>query len=276
MWFLRTFYHSLFDIDWLRGQRGSAKAAWGYASLFIIVIAIIQILPVVLFAVPRGLQDVETTVRNDVPDFTAQLKGGVLTVTNLSQPFTREQTSDDINFRVVVDTVSTSSLSVGQFIKDKNRDVVILVTRSALSLYDGNSGQTDVENFSNSPDSTFTKTDLIGVFDKIKEFGVPLIQIIIALAFVVLTYVAKLFYLLILTLLVYVVARIRKWPWSYKELLTVGLFAITLPTLIQSIGRWFAWPLSPLYTLVFLFLMYAVMIGEKKNPPTGEPMGPVV
>ncbi len=274
MWFFTTLYHSLFDIEWLRSMRSNSKAAWGYASIFIGIIAIIHILPMVLFLLPRGLHDVESALQSEVPEFTAEVKNGVLSVNNLPQPFIREEVSDDITLRLVIDTVTTTPLTVQSFIKEKDRDMVILVTRSAVSLYDGSDGTTDVEPISGSPDSVFTKADLVAMFAKIKQLGVPFIQVMVTVGFTLLSYVLKLMYLLILTLIMYVIVRFRKLSWSYRELLTVGLFALTLPTLIQSIGRWLAMPLNPLYTLVFLFLMYTVVTGEKQNAQPATPPTP--
>lgn len=275
MWFFKTFYRCLFDIEWLRTLRKYPRVAWGYATVFIVVIAILQILPTALFALPRGFHEVELALKDTVPDFTANVRGGTLSVEKLAQPFVHEQKTDDSTFRVAVDTVSTSTVAIESYIKDKDHDAVLLFSRDAVSYYDGSDGQTQVEQFAGSPDSTFTKGDLTAMFDKLKKFGVPLLGVLLTLAFVVFSYLGKLLSLLGLTLIIYVVVRARKLTWSFKDLWTVGLFALTLPTLIQSIGRWLALPLGPLYTIVFLFLMFAVVFGEKKETAT-PPAAPTV
>lgn len=260
MWIFTSFYRSLFDIAWIREQRGRIGRAFGYGLIFLTVIYGMRLIQPAFFIVPRAIETVETEFVKNTPDFTATWQNEKLSITGLPQPYVVEKTFDGEKMRVVIDTVSTSTPAIESFIKDRDTEGVILVTRDNFSFYNPEDKQTQIESFAGMTDETVTKADIAGIITKIKSFS-PWISVGLLVVGIVLFIIGKLIGVLFLSLLVFIVARVRKFGWTYKEVLASSLYAMTLPTLIATTGLWLGVPLSTLGTVSFLVLMYLTVAG---------------
>lgn len=267
MWILHSFYHSLFDIAWLREQRGHLGRAVGYSIIFLVLIYTLRLIPISFFLVPKVLETAETEFIKNTPDFTATWKDAKLSVAGLPQPYTVEKSFDGQTIRFVVDTVSTSSPSIESLIKDKDRDGVLLITRDNFSFYNPEDKKINTESFVGMTDETVTKAGATSAITKFRSYGSWISMGLLTIGIIFLL-VGKLIGLLVLGLLVYLVVRIRQFGWTYKEIFTTGLYATTLPTLIATTALWFGLPVAPFGTIAFFLLMYLVVSGfdtiEKK------------
>jgi hypothetical protein len=75
--------------------------------------------------------------------------------------------------------------------------------------------------------------------------------------------------LIIVTSLVYLVAEISGRPWYFKELFTVGLFALTLPTLLVM-GLAMVGIVVPYGNALALFAFMTAMVVTGDTSPDSE------
>jgi hypothetical protein len=240
-------------------MRDQFGRACGYAAICLVLIYGLRLgTPFVSF--PKTIDKTHAQV-SALPDFTAKLINGELSVTGLDQPYIWETKLDDGIAKLVVDTVSTSTPPVDSLAVNKNTDNVFLVTRTAVSVYNPMEKSTEIRTFGGSPDTTITKNDVVTMVNKLVAHKTGLSFILWAIFVGILT-LGKMIGVLFPAALLYIVVRIRKFNWSYKQILTVSLYAITLPMLIATIAFWWADPLvGSLGTLLFFIIMYATVSG---------------
>jgi len=78
--------------------------------------------------------------------------------------------------------------------------------------------------------------------------------------------IGKLIYLLIISFIVWIVGMFGKREWGFAEVYTMGLYAITLPTLISVLLVSIVWPVPFLYTILLLiFMIGALFVGMDKK-----------
>ena len=147
----------------------------------------------------------------------------------------------------------------------------ILVTRTGATFYEASQSQTRIQEWRDVPNGTFTRTDLIAIVGKVTGVMGYLIAPFIMLFMFVFWGIAKLIYLAIVSLLVKIIALIGKRTWSYGEIFTVGLFALTLPTLLKLLLHWVYLPIAGAYTLILGGYMIAAVFLDGKNTPAPTP-----
>lgn len=267
MWILNSFYRSLFDIAWIREGRDRLGRAFGYALVFLIIIYGIRLIQPAFFIVPQMLETTQTEFIKNTPDFTATWKDAKLSVTGIPQPYTAEKKLGDQTLFVLVDTVSTSTPSIESLVKDNDARALLLVTSDNFSFYNPDDKKIETESFVGMTDDTVTKADVAHVVEKIKSYGRWLSVGLLGIGELFFL-IGKLLGILILSLVVYILVRIRKFGWTYKQVLASSLYAMTLPTIIATTCLWLGIPLASIGTIVFFVLMYLAVAGfdnqEKK------------
>lgn len=275
-----SIYQSISNPSWLKAQRFFLGKAFKYFFSFLLAAAFITAVP---FAVqfPGALGSLRSAVVNDVPDFSAKLQNGKLSVSNLSQPYVYR--SDSRKFVVTVDTASnavtsTSSSAVTStpFASDAAVPAgysSIAVTADQISINNVLTGDSRVENWSDVPDFAFAKSDAVSFLDRVSSPGV--IALIILAGFIIIyagLIISQIYAILVVSLVVWVAARLMRRDWTLFGVMVMGLRAITLPTIITIVTAFLGLPTSSIFFLALLAFMLAVVIAKDKAEETQEPL----
>lgn len=267
--FFTSFVQSTYNIAWLKERKNDLGKAVSYAILFLLAISVIRDFPI-LWQLPRVFRDVQHTFVQTVPDFRAEWKGGELEVTNLQQPYIYRMGDGKEAFVLAVDTVSTSTVALEDVVKESPAQG-LLITRTGMRIYDAKQGQERVQLWKDVPNTVFTKEQAVTFVNKFTgTFGYLIAPLIIFFIFVA-TVIGKFVYLLLVALVVKVVTLFTKVRPTFKEIYTVGLFAITVPTLLQMLGYWTRFDVPFLYTVVLLGYLLFTFFSKKGNVLVNEP-----
>lgn len=264
MAFLRQVVQSLYNLRWISLRRHESNSAWSYALLFLFLITIVQFSPL-LWEVPRAVRSIGDIVESDVPEFRAELRNGILSVYDVEQPFVRTYTDGDTSIVIVVDTVTTTPQDIRSLLPDEEA-IGVLITATSMTTYEGYRSQGRIQEWRTMPDGEITRADLLRFWEKISGFigyfFVPILMAIIFLSWAV----GKLTYLAFVSIVVYIIALIGGRAWKYHEVFTVGLFALTLPTIFQVVSYWAELPLPWVYTLLLgIYMIGAVLVSPKEK-----------
>lgn len=257
MSFLISLYRSLGNLAWLKQQKHAALAAWKYFLLLMVLFAALSSVPLVV-SVPSLVREVKDKVMSNVPDFQATLKQGTLAVTGFPQPYVyRDQES---GFVLVVDTVSTSSLSLVNYLKS-DTDSGVQINREGVEMIDGQQGESKTQSWKNFPDFSVTKVEVI---QKIVAYSGPgtiaFLMIILPITVFLVITLGKLWSILFVSCIVYLVSMVAHRGWKWSELFVVGLFATTLPSLIAIAFTLFGVQIGFIHFLALLAFMLAVVL----------------
>ncbi|MBI2990170.1 MAG: DUF1189 family protein [Candidatus Magasanikbacteria bacterium] len=268
MTFFKHLYRSLWDIEWLRNMKDKRKETWLYFFLFMFLLVVAKSAPF-LVRVPEVFQLAKTVIEEKVPNFQADIKDGVLGVTELEQPYTLDIPVDDNESMLIyVDTLTDEALSAKTFVQEEDRQTVVLLTRDYFEIYNPADGSLQSQSFKEMPDSSLAKSDILGWLNKWKGFALYLMVLGLFLVIYVFAVIGKLVYLLVWSLLLYIIAKIaRRAEWKFGKIYTLGLSAIILPSVLLLIAQYLSIGFPFLYTFVFFVLTLAVMFrgGEKKE-----------
>jgi len=227
------------------------------------------------FWLTRGFSSKALTLWDELtdnaPDFTMSVQDETFRVTDLEQPYQKVLDGNDGDAMLLyVDTVTTSSVSIEEIRANVAEDMpAIVITSKLVKIYDAGDEPVQTEYIKNVPSFSLTKqqvSDNIATFFQgtmIWLFG--LVGIFVA-GFLGL---GKLFYLGIVAWLVYVVARADRRPVTYWQVFTIGVYALTVPTLLQLGMIFLGYPIPYVYSVVLLAGMFgAIFYGMKKTPLT--------
>ncbi len=203
-----------------------------------------------------------------MPDFKAHIKDGRLIVSDLPQPYVYTYSYTDSVYKLIVNTVATNTIMIPDVL-DTRKENGALITSSTFSLYDASSGETLVDTWAGLEETQFTKADVLGFAQKLQGWGILAAEAVIILVFFIVSFIATCLHLLFVSFITFLIARSQKTGWKFGELYTVGLFALTLPTLIDTIGYWLDLSLAPISTIVVLVIMFGMIYS--KDTPTETP-----
>ncbi len=237
-YFLDVLYKSFTNPVWFSAQsRQSKKSAWFFV-LTVLVLALGAATVVTFRAIPFVVVSVKDVIVEEVPDFHATIADHQLSVTGVEQPYIRRfETEAEGLLVLIVDTVSTSSLSVEQFVTTSEK--AILVTRDhVLSNTTEIFGSTK-EDFSDVPNMSFSRAEAIQTLENLVGSWRPMIMVIILAIVFLIWGLGLLAYLLICSSLVYLVyTRTTKQPvgerYTWKEVFTLSIFAFALPKIVMT------------------------------------------
>ncbi|PIT87185.1 MAG: hypothetical protein COU31_04475 [Candidatus Magasanikbacteria bacterium CG10_big_fil_rev_8_21_14_0_10_40_10] len=269
--FFKSFYKSLYNFKWLAEQKDKLSQAFGYYFLLILVAVVVMFVPAV-YEIGKFVNNFENFAKIDIPDFTARFKQDKLIITDLSQPYIKQREQDGFNFTLIVDTVTTSTYDYKDYVKSKD-DLVVIVVQDYVSFYDADKQKSETQYFSDmitstsvsstggistylsGSDDVFTGKQLRGFVDKyggiIKYFFFFLMLVIFYLTYAGVTLAFTAFWSLILLVL----ARIIKKDFTYKQIFTIGLFALTWPVLVRMLVSLTGFNIPYLFTVLFMAIM---------------------
>ena len=252
---LKAFYYSLFNIDWLVTQRNRLGWAWLYVTVFLFVISVIVTATTFRMLMPI-FTDIKTVVTRETPEFQAELKAGVLTVNGPQQ---WEFKKSDAQF--VMDVRATSTAAIASY-RDSSVPVILL-TSTTLNVYDNQSARTHTVLLATYGEGNWDKGDLVAAAEWVVTSGVKIMAVAFFVVFWLGGVIGKAAYAGLVALVLWSMLTSRhdalKSAWSWRQVWTVSLFALTLPTLIQQIMRWSGFMIPGLYTLVLGGLVYLAL-----------------
>jgi len=273
---INAFINSLYNLKWISAQRNEKKLAWGYFFVLVFLTSLVISIPSVRL-LPIALGTVKTDIENSVPDFNAEFKNGTLNVTKLAQPFITRVNEEKGTLLIVVNTMATSTLNVTEY-TTSTEDSVMLISSKNFTFYDSTKINTESFSFTSIKDFSFDKNYVLQKLGKVVSgpFMFLIIFVLMVLIYVF-TVIGKLLYLLIWALVVFLINLAFKKKWSYGQVYTVSLFAITVPILLQVLANLGGVQIGHFYTLIYWALMMGVIFSIKvedpkvENPPLAPP-----
>ena len=264
--YLQAFLKSFYDLEWLRGQKKNGKQSATYVVLLILLLSVVFSI-FAMFQLNRLGDQFKNKIMTQIPDVELQVEGGLLTVSGVEQPYTYLFEDDtDESFLLYVDTVTTSSLSIEDLDIEEGQSVM-LVTQTDFSVFEVDQGRTQKNSFSELPDTSLTKAEIEAWYEGVLNRKFTIFTIILVATFLLLG-IGKMIYLLLLALIVNLIQKIAKKEYGFGELFTMGLFAITGPSIVVMALRMFGYGVPYLYTLLVLaYLLTAVFYNKKSEPP---------
>jgi len=244
----------------LRQQKDQPKAAWGYFLSFLFLMIVAVTVPL-LFGLPGVAREVAAKLK-EAPDFQATLKNGALAVTGVAQPAVFK---GDDSFVVALDTTATSTVVLDSFLEQAGQSGILLAA-DRIELVDGSTGQHKIQYWKNVPDYSLNKAAVVGAAEK--YLGPGWLAVFALLFFVVVllgSVLAQIVLVFSVALIVFVIAKVRRQTWRFKELFTVGLFAITLPTIIAAIFTLLGIGTPLVQFLALLAFMLAVVFTKEEK-----------
>lgn len=266
MRFWNAFKNSVWNLVWLREHKRDRAGGWRYFLLFTLLIMVLMIAPA-LVSVPATLRDFLSSL-NQAPAFSATLHKGELAVTGITQPYII--TGND--FTIVVDTVATSSLDLKHFLAPTAVGG-ILVTKDAIEFMNPSTSEDQVRLWKNVADFTLTKEQLVASVKHFTETPYLILggMLVFAVFFCVLL-VSKLWSLIIVVSICFFVASIARRDWKWGELFVVGLFAMTLPSLIVLAASFVGFTFPYLNFLALLAFMLSVVLTRDEGGLIVQPI----
>ncbi|MFA7314639.1 MAG: DUF1189 family protein [Candidatus Magasanikbacteria bacterium] len=257
MYYLKAFLNSFYNFSWLRTQVNSGKKSANYIVLFILALSLVAA-SFMSYMIPKKLIDLRDGLMNNVPNFSATMTDNHLAVNNLVQPYTFE--SDDLLVRV--DTaVSSTDFSFDKFVNGLKKDVLYFTSTSMYS-YDSASGYTNYTIYQSIPNKTFDKQFILNYSNSILHntklfFGIFLLMSFIGFS------VFKLLNLLLISLVVYLINKnSQSDKLTFGQIYTMGLFALTGPSVLVAVLQLFNYSISFLYSILLVVIL--VIVSSKK------------
>ncbi|GEM_PF-2684838 len=267
MSFFSNIIQSTYNVAWLRSQKDELKKAWIYFFPFIFLIAMLNVLPL-LWIVPSSISSASAWIRDNTEDFTVQFSSGELTIEGLEQPFEYTITDEnDTTTRVFIDTRATTTPSIKERLNPETEEG-ILITRNAIELYDSSLQTTERQEFSSIPDATITKEGLLQAAERITGGLKYWVFAFFALGVYLMYLIAKLLYVLFYSLIFLLVSKLTKRTWEFRQIFTVSLFAVTLPSLVALVLKYLGVYIPYVPTLAFILLVGMILFQRLNSDPS--------
>lgn len=273
--FFEALVHSVYDIPWLSARRGDAGRAWGYFFLFIFLVSLSIGIPAARGLVRAGA-DVRRALETQAPNFAATMENGELNVTGLPQPFVWSPEGEEKSFAFIVDMAATSTIPARVKELETAYPSFLLLSRDRAVVREAASaGQSD----SAVQERTFfwtsvkepvriTKETVLSQIDRFISGPIrtAVYAGVLGFFFVAMA-MGKLAYLALVAAVLRIAAAVGKKPLTFGNIYAVGLFAVTLPTILSiafsSLGVY-----VPVYTPVLALLMIAALWRKEPSAPS--------
>lgn len=139
----------------------------------------------------------------------------------------------------------------------RSYDTTALLTENEL-VFHGDKGDIRIQPLDQVPDTEITKSfieSLIKAVEPFMKYAAPLFAVMMFVGFFIFYHV-NLLYLLFAALLIWIMAKIKKFPIGYKKSYQISIHAMTLPLILYTLA--FAFVPQALYTYVFTVLLLIV------------------
>ncbi len=254
---ITSFYKSITNLSWLKSQKKAGGAAWGYFFLLSLIITIAFCVPVAA-RLPGFFNEFRQTFVDKIPEFTATIQDGQLSIQGIEQPYIL-RSGDNDKIAVIVDTVTTTPVRVQDFLQEDESG--ILVTKDVMEIYNNSNGQDKLTYWKDVKENvTTTRADVVSFANTFMGgWFIAFLSVLLLIFFYIFTIASKLFAILMVSVVLIIVSNIAKKGWTFGELFTVSLYATTLPSLIALILPWVGVNVSLLHFWGLLAFMLAVV-----------------
>ncbi|HAO52703.1 TPA: hypothetical protein DCQ85_04535 [Candidatus Magasanikbacteria bacterium] len=253
MFYLKAFLNSCYNFAWLRMQSDSGKKAANYIVLFILGLSLVTA-TFLSYTTPQKLVDLRDSILTQVPEFSATMENNHLTISDLAQPYVFE----DENLIIRIDTTASSTdFNFDEFVNAKDKDILYF-TSTSLYSYDGAGHYKNLVSYNDIPNKTFDKEFIINSTDDFLHNTKLFFGLFLLMSFVGFS-VFKLLNLLLISLIVFLINKnSQSDKLSFGQIYTLGLFALTGPSVIVAILRIFNYSVSFLYSILLLVILVLV------------------
>ncbi len=239
MKFFNSFVNSLYNIHWLREQKHKPKKPWKYFFLLILFIGLAHL----IIAGTVGSRHINTAWQ--------EISGGM-----------DLEDSTQVDFGEVVDTFSKAlqeAQEEGLTITTEDGEVIEIDAETVGEALgeDGEMIEGQLELLGESVENLQVESTAIGSM-------VVTFLIFLGIISPVFLVAGKLLYLLILSWLFSLLSRSGEEKWSTGEFFGVGLYALTLPTLLNwLVLPWFGEYIPYLYTFIMIIFFGGILFWKK-------------
>ena len=261
--YLDAFVKSLYDFKWLSGQKGKMKKGFIYFTLLMVLGGLVFLVGV-LTSAPKFVKEFKNTVNNELPELTLVGEDNLIHIEGLPQPYIYEAEGDDGDFIFVVDTSPEAESSLDDHIKSHHTGGVLLAA-DEIQVYQKDQSKTTNWDLGNFDNFNFSKGDVVSFIDKWANTVVYGFAIFGTFMVIVFGGLFKLAYLSFISFIVLVISNIADKKWKYGQIFTLGLFALTLPTVLSWALVRFWYPIPFFYTCALLFFMLMVVFYKVKK-----------
>lgn len=262
--YIEAFWRSLFDIGWLRERRKDGGRASKYFLGLMLIISLLY-----AFALSRAfvteMRAITEKLAVVAPELALEKKEGKFVASGIDEPFLFEMEREDAHIVFFIDTTTSSdALSIPAVRDAQEQAIVIAVTQDRIDFIGGKRiGQEDfslpVEDVKEGQSiANGKKISHIRDFAASGRFFAIVFSVSSAVLFIVLTLI-QLILLAIVAGITTLAARAKNSQWTFGELFTVSLFAMTLPLLLGDVLSLAGIQLPFVPTIVFLVLLFAVV-----------------
>jgi hypothetical protein len=249
---LQRFSRSLYDLKWLSQRRRDGGLA--AAHFFFLAFIVSTIFGIWLSFQLIGLwNDSRKFFKDQIPNFQAQMRQGSLSVTGLERPYVKEGEW----FRLVIDTATSGVADIKSLAAGNEDKAIMLVTAGDLSVYQPDRSKIETTMFKDLPDFSTDKAAIVAKVEGMGWLSFVIVFLVLFLSYGIFVVTQALF-LLFWSLIVWVFSLIAKKSWKYKEILTVGAFAMTAAVLLNCLLLLSSF--NPPFLSAFVFLVYMFSI----------------
>ncbi len=277
--YIDALWKSMSDVSWLRDQRKNFSSASTY---FLGIILVVSLASAMYFS-HSVLSDIAEVAQKTIvaaPDLSFERKEGKIQASGVEQPFMFESSVEGQSFFVYIDTNTTSeAVPADFFLQAKEKETFfVAVTSDAIRFIEGSTEgiakseqKILAEELPEGGISTYGKSaKTIRNFSESNRAFLMVTTVATLVLFVFYT-LAQTAFVAFVAFLVWGSAKRKKTPWSFGELFTVGLFAITLPMLLGDVLPLFGLYIPFLGSVVMFAILFAVVFYKgKKIEKNGE------
>ena len=254
-----AFLKSLYNAEWLKSRRAAPQAAWSYFAILVFVVSVISALTISGLVYPE-LRKIKDALVSSMPDFEAKFNKGTLTIYKLPQPYIFSTPEKDLT--IVVDTVTTSSVAITDYVSS-TPPASIFITKYRIEVNE-EGGMSRTQKWEKIPDETITRKDVTDTAEKIlRPWLFLLMSFVLFIGLFIGFFVSKLYTIVVAVLVASVFARFTNRDITMRELFTIGLYAITLPTLISALFLVIRVSIPYVQFLALLAFMLAIVMSIK-------------
>jgi len=257
MFYLNAFVQSLYNIEWLGNQKKQIAKGFAYVVLLALVLSGVYSL-YLMREIPNMVREGMTYLETEIPEVTATVAAGKLSIEGLDQPFSTTFEDDGQTFLIYIDTQAAESVALADVV-DIETESAILVTDSAITFHQAGV-ETETQYVKEFPDFVLSKADVVN-WGNIIAGGLPLFFFFLFWTVLFFAFVAwKIVYLLVISFVAWGIGKIGNKAWSFEDIYAVGLFALTLPSVITFIPwAFFGLDIPYAYTVIMLAVLSIVM-----------------
>ncbi|GEM_PF-3141002 len=250
-YYLHALYKSIVEPSWLaRQSREMGKSS----VLFVLTVLVLSIGVSVRLAyvdIPRTIPMLQEVIGREIPDFTAQISDGTLSVSQLEQPYVKYFEYEDSDVVIVIDT-TTNTTRLDTFFTTST-EVGFLITAKGIVSKTSSTSEIMNEQLTRFPNMTISKQEVVGFLDSFSGRG-QVVLAVVTTAFTFLVWgIGLLLFIMIFASIVYGLYRAlsshdQKNRYTWRQIVVLSLFTFVLPKLSVS----FAMLLFPGVSLPFI------------------------